>query len=42
MKTLTDAMKDMLAKQTPIRATVTKTGIPTIDPSAACGSMTTG
>lgn len=32
MKTLTDAMKDMLATQLPIQATVTKGGIPNIGP----------
>lgn len=32
MKTLTDAMKDMLANQTPIQATVTEGQIPNIGP----------
>lgn len=32
MKTLTQAMKDMLATQTPIQATVTAGGIPNIGP----------
>ncbi|RWR05942.1 pyridoxamine 5'-phosphate oxidase [Sinirhodobacter populi] len=32
MKTLTDAMKDMLATQTPIQATVTEGGIPNLGP----------
>ncbi len=32
MKTLTDAMKDMLATQTPIQATVTEGGLPNLGP----------
>lgn len=32
MNTLSDAMKDMLSKQTPIQATVTKDGLPNIGP----------